>query len=69
MTSTSTIGVAFLGVGRLGETRLRNLTGSSGVQLLAVANPNGEAAERGKVVANAEVGEKTGHLKFRRSNE
>jgi predicted dehydrogenase len=55
MTSTSTIGVAFLGVGRLGETHPRNLTGSSGVQVLAVADPNGEAAERGKVVANAEV--------------
>ena len=55
MTSTSTIGVAFLGVGRLGETHPRNLTGSSGVQVLAVADPNGEAAERGKVVANPEV--------------
>jgi predicted dehydrogenase len=55
MTSTSTIGVAFLGVGRLGDTHPRNLTGSSGVQVLAVANPNGEAAERGKVVANPEV--------------
>ena len=33
MTSTSTIGVAFLGVGRLGETHLRYLTGSIGVQV------------------------------------
>src|SRR4029077_7335788 len=32
----SNIGVAFLGVGRMGETHLRNLTGLSGVRVLAV---------------------------------
>ena len=51
----STIGVAFLGVGRMGETHLRNLVGLSGVRVVAVADPNGEAAERGKVISNAEV--------------
>ena len=49
MAATSTIGVAFLGVGRMGETHLRNLVGLSGVRVVAVADPNGEAAERGKV--------------------
>src|SRR3977135_1733239 len=51
----ATLGVAFLGVGRMGETHLRNLTGLSGVRVVAVADPNGEAAERGKVLSNAEV--------------
>ena len=44
MPETSTIGVAFLGVGRMGETHLRNLVGLSGVRVVAVADPNGEAA-------------------------
>jgi myo-inositol 2-dehydrogenase/D-chiro-inositol 1-dehydrogenase len=52
--ASSTIGVAFLGVGRMGETHLRNLTGLSGVRVVAVADPNGEAADRGKVISNAE---------------
>lgn len=51
----STIGVAFLGVGRMGETHLRNLVGLSGVRVVAIADPNGEAAERGKLISNAEV--------------
>ncbi|HEY5706768.1 MAG TPA: Gfo/Idh/MocA family oxidoreductase [Terrimicrobiaceae bacterium] len=55
MPAASTIGVAFLGVGRMGETHLRNLVGLSGVRVVAVADPNEEAAERGKVLANAEV--------------
>ena len=50
-----TIGVAFLGVGRMGETHLRNLVGLSGVRVVAVADPNREAAERGKAISNAEV--------------
>jgi myo-inositol 2-dehydrogenase/D-chiro-inositol 1-dehydrogenase len=50
-----TIGVAFLGVGRMGETHLRNLVGLSRVQVVAVADPNREAAERGKMISNAEV--------------
>jgi myo-inositol 2-dehydrogenase / D-chiro-inositol 1-dehydrogenase len=55
MAGKNTIGVAFLGVGRMGETHLRNLAGLSGVRVVAVADPNGEAAERGKVLANAEI--------------
>ena len=55
MPAASTIGVAFLGVGRMGETHLRNLAGLSGVRVVAVADPNAEAAERGKALANAEV--------------
>jgi myo-inositol 2-dehydrogenase / D-chiro-inositol 1-dehydrogenase len=50
-----TIGVAFLGVGRMGETHLRNLVGLSGVRVVAVADPNRDAAERGKGISNAEV--------------
>jgi myo-inositol 2-dehydrogenase / D-chiro-inositol 1-dehydrogenase len=49
------IGVAFLGVGRMGETHLRNLVGLSGVRVVAVADPNREAAERGKAISSAEV--------------
>ena len=39
----------------MGVTHLRNLTGLSGVRVVAVADPNGEAAERGKVLASAEI--------------
>ena len=53
--AAKTIGVAFLGVGRMGETHLRNLVGLSGVRVVAVADPNSEAAERGKAISNAEV--------------
>ncbi|HEY5812757.1 MAG TPA: Gfo/Idh/MocA family oxidoreductase, partial [Terrimicrobiaceae bacterium] len=52
---SATIGVAFLGVGRMGETHLRNLAGLNGVRVVAIADPNPETAERGKVLANAEV--------------
>jgi myo-inositol 2-dehydrogenase/D-chiro-inositol 1-dehydrogenase len=55
MGAASTIGVAFLGVGRMGETHLRNLAGLSGVRVVVVADPNGEAAERGKIISNAEA--------------
>jgi myo-inositol 2-dehydrogenase/D-chiro-inositol 1-dehydrogenase len=55
MAAASTVGVAFLGVGRMGETHLRNLVGLSGVRVVAVADPNGEAAERGKALASAEA--------------
>ncbi len=54
MPAASTTGVAFLGLGRMGETHLRNLVGLRGVRVVAVADPNAEAAERGKVLANAE---------------
>ena len=39
----------------MGVTHLRNLAGLSGVRVVAVADPNGEAAERGKVLASAEI--------------
>ena len=48
------IGVAFLGVGRMGETHLRNLLGLSGVEVVVVADSRLEAAERGKALAGAE---------------
>ena len=50
----STIGVAFLGVGRMGETHLRSLAGLSGVKVVVVADPRREAAERGKAISGAE---------------
>jgi myo-inositol 2-dehydrogenase / D-chiro-inositol 1-dehydrogenase len=48
------IGVAFLGLGRMGETHLRNLTGLSQVKVVVVADPRREAAERGKAICGAE---------------
>ncbi len=50
----SSIGVAFLGVGRMGETHLRSLTGLSGVKVVVVADPRPDAAERGKTISGAE---------------
>jgi myo-inositol 2-dehydrogenase / D-chiro-inositol 1-dehydrogenase len=50
----SSIGVAFLGVGRMGETHLRSLAGLSGVKVVVVADPRLEAAERGKAISGAE---------------
>jgi myo-inositol 2-dehydrogenase / D-chiro-inositol 1-dehydrogenase len=49
------IGVAFLGVGRMGETHLRNLSGLPRVKVVVVADPRREAAERGKAICGAEV--------------
>lgn len=54
MSSKSSIGVAFLGVGRMGETHLRSLAGLSGVRVVVVADPRLEAAERGKAISGAE---------------
>lgn len=54
MSGKSSIGVAFLGVGRMGETHLRNLNGLSRVKVVVVADPRREAAERGKVLCGAE---------------
>jgi myo-inositol 2-dehydrogenase / D-chiro-inositol 1-dehydrogenase len=48
------IGVAFLGVGRMGETHLRNLATIQGVRVRVVADPNLEAAERGRDLSGAE---------------
>ena len=55
MTSpNSEIGVAFLGAGRMGETHLRNLAAVSGVRVRVVADPNLDAAERGRRLSGAE---------------
>jgi len=53
--TSSTIGVAFLGVGRMGETHLRNLGGVSDVQVVVVADPNLQSAEHGKRLSGAEI--------------
>ncbi|HEV3210665.1 MAG TPA: Gfo/Idh/MocA family oxidoreductase, partial [Chthoniobacterales bacterium] len=47
-------GVGFLGLGRMGETHLRNLLGLPGVKVVVVADPRLEAAEHGKALAGAE---------------
>jgi myo-inositol 2-dehydrogenase / D-chiro-inositol 1-dehydrogenase len=48
------IGVAFLGVGRMGETHLRNLAGVNGVRVKIVADPILEAAEHGRELSGAD---------------
>ena len=55
MTSRKAIGVAFIGLGRMGETHLRNVAGLPQVKVVAVADARPEAAERGKVLSGAEV--------------
>ena len=55
MIKENTIGVAFLGLGRMGETHLRNLTAISGVKVVVVADPARERAERGRAMTGAEV--------------
>jgi hypothetical protein len=50
MSKQDTIGVAFLGLGRMGETHLRNLTAISGVKVVVVADPARERAERGRAM-------------------
>jgi len=55
MTDKQTIGVAFLGVGRMGGTHLRNLTAISGVRVIVVADLIAERAERGRVMSGAEL--------------
>ena len=54
MSNNSSIGVAFLGFGRMGETHLRNLSGLPRVKVVVVADPRREAAERGKAMSGAE---------------
>jgi len=39
MSANASIGVAFRGFGRMGETHLRNLTGLPGVKVIVVADP------------------------------
>src|SRR5260221_13055654 len=55
MKNKEAIGVAFLGVGRMGETHLRNLTAISGVKVVAVADLILERAERGREMTGAEL--------------
>src|ERR1700757_1459269 len=52
--SKAEIGVAFLGVGRMGETHLRNLAGVNGVRVRVVADPILEAAEHGRELSGAD---------------
>jgi len=47
------IGVAVLGAGRMGQTHLRTLAGIGHVQVVAVADPDPAAAERGRAIAGA----------------
>jgi inositol 2-dehydrogenase len=49
------IGVAFIGLGRMGETHLRNVAGLSQVKVVAVADTKPAVAERGKVLSGAEI--------------
>ncbi len=48
------IGVAFLGVGRMGRTHIRTLASIPNVKVLVVADPDPEAAEHGRAVVRAE---------------
>ena len=45
--------MAFLGLGRMGETHLRNRGAISGVRVVVVADPQAERAERGCVMSGA----------------
>jgi myo-inositol 2-dehydrogenase / D-chiro-inositol 1-dehydrogenase len=55
MKENNRLGVAFLGLGWMGETHLRNVASLVRVKVVAVADPNPEAAERGKAMSGAEV--------------
>src|SRR6201996_2217635 len=55
MITKDTIGVAFLGVGRMGETHLRNLAAISGIRVIAVADLVQERAEHGRTMTGAEL--------------
>ena len=54
MSDKQTIGVAFLGFGRMGETHLRNLATIGGVKVVVVADERAERAELGKSMSGAE---------------
>src|SRR5579862_4883382 len=49
----SSIGVAFLGVGRMGQTHIQTLAGIRNVRLEVVADADPSAAERGREIARA----------------
>jgi myo-inositol 2-dehydrogenase / D-chiro-inositol 1-dehydrogenase len=55
MINKQSIGVAFLGVGRMGVTHLRNLGAISGVRIIAVADLVTERAESGRKMSGAEL--------------
>src|SRR6516162_1941547 len=55
MIKEDTMGVAFLGLGRMGQTHLRNLAAISGVKVVVVADPARERAERGRTMTGAEI--------------
>src|ERR1700746_3466784 len=55
MIKGNSIGVAFLGLARMGETHLRNLTAISGVKVVVVADPARKGAERGRAMTGAEL--------------
>jgi myo-inositol 2-dehydrogenase / D-chiro-inositol 1-dehydrogenase len=55
MVRNRTIGVAFLGVGRMGETHLRNLASIPDVKVRVVADSNPEAAENGRAISGGEA--------------
>jgi myo-inositol 2-dehydrogenase/D-chiro-inositol 1-dehydrogenase len=48
------IGVAVLGAGRMGQTHLLTLAGVPNARVIVVADPDLEAAERGRTIARAE---------------
>ncbi|MFN8622795.1 MAG: Gfo/Idh/MocA family oxidoreductase [Chloroflexota bacterium] len=52
-TTERTIGVAALGAGRMGQTHLRTLATLRDVRVVVVADPDPEAAERGRLIARA----------------
>ena len=55
MSKSESIGVAFLGFGRMGETHLRNLAAIAGVRVVVVADERADRAELGKTMSGAEV--------------
>ena len=55
MNHQNTLGVAFLGLGRMGETHLRNLAAIAGVKVLVVADPQIANAERGCALCGSGV--------------
>ena len=49
----NSIGVAFLGVGRIGRTHIQTLAGIGNARIVVVADPDLAAAERGRDIARA----------------
>jgi myo-inositol 2-dehydrogenase/D-chiro-inositol 1-dehydrogenase len=54
MQPNDSIGVAFLGAGRMGQTHLRNLSGLPDVKVVVVADPKLAAAEEAQALCGAE---------------